>query len=186
MLMWNQGWPPCASELSEMSWELPLTRTWYPMPWQCCLFKAWTAALHLAPQAQGNLNTWQDNTLEIHLHVELLLQNTHWTLAEDVRPPKRCPQATYTQRRVQIQGWNPGAVRTKKRKWNLSQQPQTTWALFYFILSSCFLSFYFFSLLFWAEWMKGSWCSSQASGLCFWGGRANFKTLVHKRPPSST
>ena len=33
--------------------------------------------------------------------------------------------------------------------------------------------------------MKGSWCSSQASGLCLWGGRANFRTLVHKRPPSS-
>ena len=61
--------------------------------------------------------------------------------------------------------------------------------LFYFILSSFFLffflSFYFLSLLFWAVWMKGSWCSSQASRLCLWGGRANFRTLVHKRPPSS-
>ena len=45
------------------------------------------------------------------------------------------PQATYTQRRVQIQSWTPGAVQTKKRKGNLSQQPQkqrikaaqTTW-----------------------------------------------------------
>ena len=33
--------------------------------------------------------------------------------------------------------------------------------------------------------MTGSWCSSQASGLCLWGGRARFRTLVHKRPPSS-
>ena len=33
--------------------------------------------------------------------------------------------------------------------------------------------------------MKGSLCSSQASGLCLWGGRANFRTLVHKRPTSS-
>ena len=33
--------------------------------------------------------------------------------------------------------------------------------------------------------MKGSWCSSHASGLCHWGGRAKFRTLVHKRPPSS-
>ena len=32
--------------------------------------------------------------------------------------------------------------------------------------------------------MTGSWCSSQASGLCLWGGRAKFRTLVHKRPPS--
>ena len=58
--------------------------------------------------------------------------------------------------------------------------------LLYFILSSFFLSFYFFSHLFWAMWMKGSWFSSKASGLCLWGGRANFRTLVHKRPPSST
>ena len=36
----------------------------------------------------------------------------------------RRPQATYTQRRVQIQSWIWGAVRTKKRKGNLSQQPQ--------------------------------------------------------------
>ena len=57
--------------------------------------------------------------------------------------------------------------------------------LLYFILSSFFFSFYFFSLLFWAVWMKVSWCSSQASGLCLWGGRANFRKLVHKRPPSS-
>ena len=34
--------------------------------------------------------------------------------------------------------------------------------------------------------MKGSWCSSQDSVLCLWGGSANFRTLVHKRPPSST
>ena len=34
--------------------------------------------------------------------------------------------------------------------------------------------------------MTGSWCSSQASGLCLWGGRAKFRTLVHQRPPSST
>ena len=34
--------------------------------------------------------------------------------------------------------------------------------------------------------MTGSWCSSQASGLCLWAGRAKFRTLVHKRTPSST
>ena len=34
--------------------------------------------------------------------------------------------------------------------------------------------------------MTGSWCSSQASGLCLWGGRAKFRTLVHQRPPSYT
>ena len=36
----------------------------------------------------------------------------------------------------------------------------------------------------WAVWRTGSWCSSQASGLCHWGGRAKFRTLVHKRPPA--
>ena len=39
----------------------------------------------------------------------------------------RCPQATYMQRRGQIQSWTPGAVWTKKRKGNLSQQPQEQW-----------------------------------------------------------
>ena len=34
--------------------------------------------------------------------------------------------------------------------------------------------------------MTGSWCSSWASGLCLWGGRVEFRTLVHQRPPSST
>ena len=29
------------------------------------------------------------NTSKIHLHVEQLLQNTYWMLAEDLRPPKR-------------------------------------------------------------------------------------------------
>ena len=69
------------------------------------------------------------NTSEIHLHVEQLLQNTYWTLEEELRPPKRnrCPQMTYMQRRGQIQSWTPGAVRTKKRKGNLSQQPQEQW-----------------------------------------------------------
>ena len=56
--------------------------------------------------------------------------------------------------------------------------------LFYFIFF--FPSFFFFSLLFWAMWRTDSWCSSQASGLCHWGGRAKFRTLVRKRPPSST
>ena len=36
----------------------------------------------------------------------------------------RCAQVTYTQRRVQIQSWTLGAVRTKQRKGNFSQQPQ--------------------------------------------------------------
>ena len=35
------------------------------------------------------------NTSEIHLHVEQLLQNTYWTLAEDLRPPKRQETPTY-------------------------------------------------------------------------------------------
>ena len=58
--------------------------------------------------------------------------------------------------------------------------------LLHYIISSFFLSFYFFSLLLWAICMKGSWRSSQASGPCLWGGRAKFRTLVHKRPLSST
>ena len=48
--------------------------------------------------------------------------------AASLTPPclsgNRCPQATYTQRWGQIQSWTPGAVQTKKRKGNLSQQPQ--------------------------------------------------------------
>ena len=55
--------------------------------------------------------------------------------------------------------------------------------LFYFIFF--FLSFFhFFSLLIWAVWMTGSWCSSQTSGLCLWGGRAKFRTLIHKNFPA--
>ena len=34
-------------------------------------------------------------------------------------------------------------------------------------------------------WLTGSWCSNQVSCLCLWGGRAEFRTLVHQRPPSS-
>ena len=40
---------------------------------------------------------------------------------------KRRPQVTYMQRQGQIQSWTPGAVRTKKRIGNLSQQPQEQW-----------------------------------------------------------
>ena len=29
----------------------------------------------------------------------------------------------------------------------------------------------------------GSWCSRPVSGLSLWGGRAEFRTLVHHRPP---
>ena len=34
--------------------------------------------------------------------------------------------------------------------------------------------------------MTGSWWSGQESGLCLWGGRAKFRTLVRQKPPSST
>ena len=37
-----------------------------------------------------------------------------------------------------------------------------------------------------AVWLTGSWCSSWVSGLCLWGGGAEFRTLVHQRPPGST
>ena len=54
-----------------------------------------------------------------------------WARAPEAAAPltlswakNRCPQATYMKRRGQIQSWTPGAVRTKTRKGNLSQQPQ--------------------------------------------------------------
>ena len=33
-----------------------------------------------------------------------------------------------------------------------------------------------------AMWLTVSWCSGQLSGLNLWGGRAEFRTLVHQRP----
>ena len=60
---------------------------------------------------------------------------------------------------------------------------------FLFFIITLFYSFsffLFFSILFWDVWMTGSWCSSRASDLCLWRGRAQFRTLVHQKPPSST
>ena len=37
-----------------------------------------------------------------------------------------------------------------------------------------------------AVWLTGSLCSSQASGLSLWGGRAEFRTLDHQRLPGAT
>ena len=37
-----------------------------------------------------------------------------------------------------------------------------------------------------AIWLTGSSCSGQVSGLCLWGGRAEFRTLVHQRPSGPT
>ena len=51
--------------------------------------------------------------------------------------------------------------------------------LFYFIS-------FFFSLLFQAMWLTGSWCSGLVSGQSVLGGRAEFRTLDHQRPPSPT
>ena len=51
--------------------------------------------------------------------------------------------------------------------------------LFYLL----FFFFLFFSLFFWAMWLTGSWNSSLVSGLSLWGGRAEFRTLDHQRPP---
>ena len=36
-----------------------------------------------------------------------------------------------------------------------------------------------------AVWLTGSWCSGGVSGLCLWGGTAEFRTLVDQRPPGS-
>ena len=33
-------------------------------------------------------------------------------------------------------------------------------------------------------WLTGSWCSGWVSGLSLWGGRAEFRTLDHQRPPA--
>ena len=37
-----------------------------------------------------------------------------------------------------------------------------------------------------AVWLTGSWCTGRVPGLCLWGGRAEFRTLVHQRPPGPT
>ena len=69
----------------------------------CCLFlkyiksndKKWHKIYkmgtrgNLAEESDAEITFLPTDTWEIHLHVELLLQNTHWMLAEDVRPPKR-------------------------------------------------------------------------------------------------
>ena len=36
-----------------------------------------------------------------------------------------------------------------------------------------------------AMWLTGSWCSGQVSGLCLWGERAEFMTLVQQRLPAA-
>ena len=35
-------------------------------------------------------------------------------------------------------------------------------------------------------WLRGSWCSGQVSCLSLLGGRAEFRTLDHQRPPGPT
>ena len=50
--------------------------------------------------------------------------NQTWLYPPLVRVRNRCLRVPYTQRQGQNQSWNPGAVRTKKRKWNFSVQPQ--------------------------------------------------------------
>ena len=42
------------------------------------------------------------------------------------------------------------------------------------------------SYQFHAVWLTESWCSGWVSGLSLWGGRAEFRTLVHQRPPGPT
>ena len=45
------------------------------------------------------------------------------------------------------------------------------------ILGSCFDTAH-------AAWLTESWCSGEVSGLSLWGRRAEFRILVHQRPPS--
>ena len=58
------------------------------------------------------------NTSEIHLHVEQLLQNTYWTLAEDLRLPKR-------QETPHIPGW--GKRKKKKQRQKNRDETCTSW-----------------------------------------------------------
>ena len=43
----------------------------------------------MAEEEDAGITFLPTNTSEIHLHVEQLLQNTYWTLAQDLRPAKR-------------------------------------------------------------------------------------------------
>ena len=58
--------------------------------------------------------------------------------------------------------------------------------IFYFnnFILFCFLSFFLPFLL--SHVADRVWCPSCRSGLCLWGGRAEFTTLVHQRPPGAT
>ena len=84
-------------------------------------------------------NTWRSpSSPQIHQKYIYMWNNSYrtatecWQKTSDLPKGKklptylgnRHPQATYMQRQGQIQTWNPGAVRTKKRKGNFSQQPQ--------------------------------------------------------------
>ena len=92
----------------------------------------------MAEEYDVEINFLPTNTSEIYLHVEQLLQNTYWTLAEDLRPPKSF---------------------------------------------SFFLPFFLPFLL--SCVADRVLCSGRVWGLCLWGGRAKFRTLIHQRPPGS-
>ena len=54
---------------------------------------------------------------------------------------------------------------------------------FFILIILLYFSFFLFSLSFWAMWLTGCWCSGLVLGLRLWGGKAEFRTLDHQRPP---
>ena len=52
-------------------------------------YVCWGRSFKMAEEWEVEITFLPTNTSEIRLHVEQLLQNTYWTLAEDLRPPKR-------------------------------------------------------------------------------------------------
>ena len=86
---------------------------------------------HGAPQA-GATSRWPLPPQARPTSVPLPPPEPEWATAPESAAPftpsclggNRCPQATYMQSQGQIQSWTPGAVWTKERKGNLSQQAQ--------------------------------------------------------------
>ena len=71
------------------------------------------------------------NTSEIHLHVEQLLQNTYWTLTEDLRLPKRQEMPHVPDRVADRVLVLPLGVRPVPMRWESRVQetspPETSW-----------------------------------------------------------
>ena len=154
--------------------------------WECKLLQPLWKRMEVSQKTKNRTTIWSSNPTAGHISGQNynskrtctpMFIAALFTIAKTWKQPK-CPSTDEWIKKM----WYRGRSRWQRSKtWRSPSSPQIHQKYNYIWNNSCRTSTEHSQKT--SDFPKGSWCSGRGSGLSLWGGRTEFRTLDHQRPP---